>query len=235
VRAIVAAAIELADAEGLSAAVMRRVAERLGVGTMSIYTHVPGKAELTDLMIDTVLGELYASVDEPASRPGGWRGALEFIAERNWALYQRHPWLLSAVDGRPVLGPNAIGKYEAELRAVDGIGLSDVDMDSVLTLVLTHVEGVARLQARLVATERGTGQSEQEWWDSAAPILEQVMDARRFPVASRVGQAAGEQHQASVDPAFAFAFGLGRILDGVERLIAESTGPVGPVGSVGPA
>jgi AcrR family transcriptional regulator len=219
VRAIVAAATELADAEGLPAVAMRRVADRLGVGTMSLYTHVPGKAELTDLMVDAALGELYAGVDEPRGQPGGWRGALDYIAARNWELYQRHPWLLQAVGARPGLGPNSIGKYEAELRALDGIGLSDVDMDSVLTLVLTHVEGIARLQFRLAQSERSSGQTEQEWWLTAAPVLETLFDPGRFPVASRVGQAAGEQHQASVDPAYAFAFGLARILDGVQRLI----------------
>ncbi|MFF5209739.1 TetR/AcrR family transcriptional regulator [Streptosporangium sp. NPDC000396] len=225
VRSIVEAAMELADAEGLEAAAMRRVAERLGVGTMSLYTHIPGKAELTDLMVDTALGELYADVDEPATRRGGWRDALEFIAERNWNLYQRHPWLLQAVGGRPSLGPNAILKYEAELRALDGIGLSDVQMDSVLTLVLTQVEGVARTQAHLAQTQHTSGLTEEEWWLTAAPMLEKVVDARRFPVASRVGQAAGEQHQASIDPAHAFGFGLARILDGVERLIEAQGGP----------
>ena len=63
---------------------MRMVAEQLKVGTMSLYTHVPGKGELTDLMFDSVYGDLYADVDEPARQSGGWRGALEFIAQRNW-------------------------------------------------------------------------------------------------------------------------------------------------------
>ena len=72
VRAIVDAAIELADAEGLDAATMRRVADKIGSGTMSLYTHVPGKTELNDLMVDTVIGELYTGVDDPAG-PGGWR------------------------------------------------------------------------------------------------------------------------------------------------------------------
>src|SRR6266699_809038 len=80
---IVQAAIELADADGLAALSMRRIAERLGVGTMSLYTHVPGKAELIDLMFDTAYGELYESVESPTLQPGGWRGALQFIAKQN--------------------------------------------------------------------------------------------------------------------------------------------------------
>ena len=91
VRAIVDAAIELADGGGLEALSMRTVAERLKVGTMSLYTHVPGKGELTDLMFDRVYGDLYADVDEPSRQPGGWRGALEFIAHRNWDVPDRAP------------------------------------------------------------------------------------------------------------------------------------------------
>ena len=84
-------------------------------------------------MIDAVCGQVYADLGEPAGQPGGWRGALTFIAQRNWDLFLRHPWLLHVLDGRPVLGPNINRKYEAELRPLDGIGLTDIDMDSVLT------------------------------------------------------------------------------------------------------
>jgi AcrR family transcriptional regulator len=220
VRAIVEAAMALADEAGLDALSMRQVAERLGVGTMSLYTHVPGKAELTELMIDRAYGELYADVDEPA-RQADWRAALEFIAARNWALYQRHPWILALSGGRPVLGPNASLKYEAELRPLDGIGLTDLEMDSVLTLVLTHVEGTARAQSAMTQTERDSGLSDAEWWLQTAPLLEKIIDSSRFPLASRVGEAAGQAHQAAANPVHALRFGLDRILDGVADLIAE--------------
>jgi AcrR family transcriptional regulator len=150
VRAIVDAAIALADADGIGALSMRSIAERLGAGTMSLYTHVPSKPVLIELMIDTISGQVYADPGEPAGQPGGWRGALTFIARRNWDIFLAHPWLLRVLDGRPVLGPNVNLKYEAELRPLDGIGLSDVEMDSVLTLLLMHVEGMARWQVALL-------------------------------------------------------------------------------------
>ncbi|MEU0517788.1 TetR/AcrR family transcriptional regulator [Streptosporangium sp. NPDC006007] len=225
IRSIVATAIELADAEGLEAVSMRRVAERLRVGTMSLYTHVPGKAELVDLMVDTAYGQLYDDVDAPSSRPGGWREALEFVAARNWELYRRHPWLLHVVGARPVLGPNASLKYEAELRPLDGVGLSDVEMDSVLTLILTHVEGAARARASVEHNQRETGMTDAEWWTINAPLLDKVMDAVRFPVSSRVGQAAGQEYDAASDPERAFAFGLERILDGIAGLITRRRQP----------
>jgi AcrR family transcriptional regulator len=221
IAAIVAAALEIADAGGLGALSMRQVAERLQVGTMSLYTHIPGKGELTDLMVDTTYGELYTDVDEPSRQPGDWRGGVKFIAARNWELFQRHPWMLQVADARPVLGPNASLKYEAELRPLDGIGLTDLEMDSVLTLVLNHVAGSARLQVTLRETKRETGMTDAEWWVKTAPVLEAVMDGSRFPVASRVGEAAGMAHQAVINPTHAYQFGLERILDGIEALISQ--------------
>ena len=137
---IARAAIELADAAGIGALSMRRVADQLGVGTMSLYTYVPGKSELLDVMIDTVAGET-ARPDDVA---GGWRGRLTQVAQENWALLSRHPWMLQVGKTRPPLGPMIMDKYEYELSTIDGIGLTDVEMDSVLTLVLGHAEISAR-------------------------------------------------------------------------------------------
>lgn len=221
IRGIVAAATDLADAEGLVAVSMRRVADRLGSPTMSLYSHVPGKAELTALMADSAAGELYPDVDAPARQPGGWRGGVTFIAERNWHLYNRHPWLLEIGGDRSLLGPNISLKYEAELRAIDGIGLTDIEMDAVMTLVLTHVEGTARAQIQHVGVQKKSGQSDAQWWEEFAPLLEKVMNPNLFPVSGRVGQAAGEAHQAASNPLHAFTFGLERILDGVANLLAD--------------
>ncbi|WP_033337503.1 TetR/AcrR family transcriptional regulator [Catenuloplanes japonicus] len=219
VRTIVAAAIEIADTEGLDAAVMRRVAEHLGAGTMSLYTHVPGKTELTALMADTVLGELY-----PADRPGSapdWQAGLRTIAQENWALYERHPWLLQAMDGRGELGPNVMRKYELELAPLDGIGLTDVEMDSTLTMLLVYVEGVWRMRASLRRAQDQTGLSDAEWWQNTGPVLERVMGGSQFPLGGRVGTAAGQQHNAMLDPVHALEFGLDRIIDGIARLITR--------------
>src|ERR671915_2360327 len=79
VDAIVSAAIEMADEGGLGSLSMRALAERLGVGTMTLYTHVPGKAELLDVMLDTVLSE----TARPEQGDGGWRGRLEQVAREN--------------------------------------------------------------------------------------------------------------------------------------------------------
>ncbi|GAA3686389.1 TetR/AcrR family transcriptional regulator [Nonomuraea antimicrobica] len=217
VERIVRAAIEVADAEGLQALSMRRVAERLGVGTMSLYTYVPGKPELFDVMLDEVYGE----TARPDDVPGGWRGGLEQIARENWALYLRHPWLLQVAANRPVLGPNVTAKYEYELGAVDGIGLSDLEMDSVITLITGFVHGAARGAVEAAQAESLTGLTDEQWWAAHAPFLARIADTTRYPVASRVGQAAGQELQGAYSPEHAFEFGLERILDGIEALVAK--------------
>ena len=212
---VTSAAVDHADAEGLSGLSIRRLADRLGVSTMNLYTYVPSKAELIDLMVDRVLGEVLDGYGEAS----GWRTGLERIAATNWALYERHPWLLGVSTARGPLGPNVMMKYELELAAIEGIGLTDVEMDSVLSLVLWHTESTARRVADAAEAVRQSGLSDVEWWERSGPVLAQVADFTRYPVAGRVGAASGEQHQAASDVATAFEFGLARILDGVAVLI----------------
>jgi AcrR family transcriptional regulator len=221
--AIVAAAIELADEAGLGALSMRALAERLGVGTMSLYTHVPGKAELIDLMLDTVVGE----TARPDELPDGWRARLEFVARENAALFHRHPWMLEVVTFRPPMGPGVIAKYDFELRALEGIGLSDVEMDSVLALVLGYVQSSARQALEATLIEQRTGLTDDEWWVAQAPLLEEVLEPARFPVASRVGTAATKAYRGLWDPDHAFEFGLERVLDGIEALVESRSKPAG--------
>jgi AcrR family transcriptional regulator len=212
---IVRTAVAIADADGLAALSMRRVADELSAGPMSLYTYVPGKAELLDVMVDRVCAEAVPS-DAPT---GSWRERLERMARDNWALYQRHPWLLQLTTARPPLGPNIIAKYEHELRAVDGIGLTDIEMDSVVTLVLGFVASTARVGVEAAQTERQSGHSDDEWWQASAPLLEKVLDPERFPVSTRVGAAAGEAYGAPYSASHAFEFGLLRVLDGIEALV----------------
>ncbi|MEV0717066.1 TetR/AcrR family transcriptional regulator [Asanoa sp. NPDC050611] len=212
---IVATAVEIADGDGITALSMRRVAERLGVGAMSLYTYVPGKGELVDLMIDQVLGET-----ERPEQAGDWRARLEQVARSNLALYRRHPWLLQVGTARPPMGPNLIAKYDYELGALTGTGLSDVEIDTALTSVLAYVSGAAQTAVEAAQAPDRSGMTDDAWWAVQAPLLEKVFDPQRFPVAARVGAAAGEAY-GLVDADHAFEFGLQRLLDGIEAFIAK--------------
>lgn len=222
---IVAAAVALADDEGVAGLSMRRVADRLGVAPMSLYTHVPGKGELVDLMVDAALGESYGP-GGPASGPWpagmGWRDRLERVARDAWDVHVRHPWVLRIATGRPPLGPSIMAKYERELSAVDGIGLDELAMDSVVTFVNGFVSGTVVGLIEKAEAERLTGVTELQWWEATAPYVGQVFDPERFPTVARVGPVAGEALQAAYDPHHAFTFGLERVLDGVEALVRAS-------------
>jgi AcrR family transcriptional regulator len=214
VDAIVGAAVALADERGLPALSMRALADALGVGTMTLYGHVPGKAELLDLMVDAVLGE---TAPEPAR--GSWRARLEQLARENAALYRRHPWLLDVATIRPPLGPNVIAKYDRELRALERIGLNDVEMDSVLSLVLAFVHGQVKGALEAAQVEQRSGLTDDAWWTAQEPLLAEVLDPERFPVAARVGESSAEAYAGLWDPDHAFEFGLERVLDGIAVLV----------------
>jgi len=212
---ITRAAMEIADAEGLDALSMRRVGDNLGVTAMSLYSYVPGKAELLDLMLDAAYGEF------TESQGSGWRERLEHIARENWALYLRHPWLLQVANARPVLGPNTIAKYDHELEAIEGIGLGDIDMDLVVTTLGNYVHGAVRAAIEAAQAVQQTGKTDVQWWEEHAPLLAKVFDTERFPTATRVGAAAGEEYNAPSDPLRAFEFGLRLLLDGVEAHLTQ--------------
>jgi AcrR family transcriptional regulator len=220
---IAASAIAIADADGLGALTMRKVADGLGVSAMSLYTYVPGKGELIDLMLDTVLAEVSLTFDGAA----GWRERLDRVARENWQLYLRHPWLLQVATSRPPLGPHVIAKYDHELRAIDGIGLTDIQMDLVVQLVGDYVHGAARTAVAATLVAQRTGLTDEQWWEQAAPVLEQVLDPAATPTATRVGAAAGEEYNAASDPARAFDFGLSCLLDGVAARISRDPDPGG--------
>lgn len=212
--AIVAMGIELADDVGIANLSMRKLADRLGVGAMTLYAHLPGRAELIELMVDSALGEVdYPTVPSPAD----WRAALTTVADANRRLLTRHRWLIDVDTSRPPLGPGTIAKYDAELHTLVGTGLDDVEIDQALTLVLEHVRSSTRQVVSAAAPEVGDG----DWWDRAGPVLDGVLDAAAYPLASRVGQAAGETYGAAADPERAYTFGLRTILDGIEALIAR--------------
>ncbi|CAA9547133.1 MAG: Transcriptional regulator, AcrR family, partial [uncultured Thermomicrobiales bacterium] len=213
---IVRAAIEVADAEGLAVTSMRRVAERLGVGAMSLYTYVPGKAELLDVMLDTVFGE-EPGADDPA---GGWRAGLERRARQDSALYRRHPWVLQVSSARSVLGPNEIAIFESSLRTVSGIGLDGGEMVAVVSLVGGYVRGAAQGAIEAALAAQRTGLTDDQWWAARAPLLEKYFDPARYPIVSSVqqsgafdGPADGADYnlQRTLDE---FEFGLQRVLDG---------------------
>jgi AcrR family transcriptional regulator len=215
VERIVRAAIELADREGLEAVTMRRLAESLGVGPMALYTYVPGKAELLDLMLDA----LYAVMPRAEWGSDDWRERLAAVARDNRALFDAHPWAAAVSNSRPPLGPGVMAKYEHELNALAGAGLDDVETDAALTFLLEFVRSSARAEHEASAARADSGMTDEEWWRANAPLLERVLDPAAYPTAARIGSAAGAAHGAAFSPEHAWEFGLERVLDGLGALV----------------
>jgi AcrR family transcriptional regulator len=211
---VVRAAISLADAEGLEALSMRRVAETLQLSPMSLYTYVPSKAELTDLMLDRVAGEVVAPV------AGDWRGQLTELCRQRWALAQRHPWIIRVGTRRPALGPNVLATVEATLSALEGLDLSPVEVDQVTTLVGDYVRGAVRAALDAREIERETGMTDEQWWAMNTPLLKGLIDPARYPATVKIGEAYKSGAMPPPDRVRTFEFGLQRVLDGIEAFIA---------------
>jgi AcrR family transcriptional regulator len=216
---IVRAAIELADAEGLEAVSMRRVAERLGAGAMSLYTYIPGKAELLELMLDRVLAEPSADAPEDAE---GWRSALEQRAREMWRHYQRHPWTLQVSAARATLGPNELASYQRALATVVDLGLPARETVAMVDALAMFVRGAAQQAAEAERAAEATGKSETDWWYEREATLTEVMADHKFPVLDRLGAEGGfdvPEDEPNYNLRFAlddFEFGLQRLLDGFE-------------------
>ncbi|HKP79220.1 MAG TPA: TetR/AcrR family transcriptional regulator [Phenylobacterium sp.] len=218
---VVDAAVALADAEGLQAISVRRIAQELGVSPMSIYTYVRSKAELVGLMFDRVLGE---DIDAPPDEQG-WREALSAMACERWSLTQRHPWMLDLALHRPPLGPNLVARHEVALRILDGTGLDDLTKDLVIDVLHSFLVG-GLLEAREAReVEELSGMTDEQWFAMAEPALTARLDATRFPHVLRLGDAWRAADKAVVaDPIWRFRFGLGVVLDGIEALIRARGG-----------
>ena len=214
VEEVVRHAIAIADEQGLDAVTMRRVAQAAGVGPMALYTYVPGKAELLDLMLDRVYAEMPRK-----PWPAEWRHRVTALARDNRALYEAHPWAAAVSTGRPPLGPGLMAKYEHELAAFEGLGLDDVEMDAALTFVLDFVRASALASQDASASRSESGMTDEQWWAANAPLLERILDPDAFPLASRVGSAAGAAHGAAYSPEHAWDFGLSRVIEGLAALI----------------
>jgi AcrR family transcriptional regulator len=225
VDAIVAAAIAVADTDGLAGLSMRAVAERLGVTAMALYTYVPGKNELVDLMYDGAHAEVPARYDLGQ----GWRAAVTSWATDLVGFYVRHPWALQVSFARPVLGPNEQAVVEALARILRQAGLPAALARRVVSLLFHVVRGTAQAVAESRQAAAAGGASEQAWWTSRAAALGQVAPdvAQRFPDSAWLTSAGTTHRQDDATPYLereameAFTVGLTVLLDGIQAAMAR--------------
>jgi AcrR family transcriptional regulator len=200
------AAITIADAEGLAAVSMQRVATDLGYTKMSLYRYLPGKAELVSVMLERALGE------PPALTAGDWRTALTEWCRLLFAAYVRHPWAQLATLGPRPLGPHELGWMDRALAVLPG-GLTGAErLDAVAVLAL---------HARNLAAQESSRHREADLAREIGAVLEQ--HAEQFPaVAAAMADAANQAAQDGRDGQDqAFDFGVARILDGLEVYLSR--------------
>ncbi|MER7453586.1 TetR/AcrR family transcriptional regulator C-terminal domain-containing protein [Nocardia beijingensis] len=199
------AAIRLADADGLEAVSLRKVAAALDVGPMRLYGYIATKDELLDLMVDAVYAEI---------RPTGnsRREVLRSVAETTRQAVHQHEWLADLLGGRPQLGPNALARGEAVIAALGGV---DVDIVMpVVTAVDAYVIGAVRREIAERRAERATGMDEKQWQAAYGPYLERAFATGRYPALATVIRDA-----AHLDADQTFRTGLDFLLDGIEARI----------------
>jgi AcrR family transcriptional regulator len=205
---ITAVSVKLADAEGLDALSMRRVARELGAGTMSLYRYIRTKDELIQLMIDEVVGE---TVPADFARTGDWRADLWAIAHLMRDSMRRHPWML-AREGEFSFGPNTLRVVETVIGSLDGLGLNIDEMMSLTGMVQSYVSGTVRAENAEAELDRRTRTTREERMQIYAPYARRMLDTGRYPILERIIMEAEQPH---MDPDQRFDYGLERILDGI--------------------
>jgi AcrR family transcriptional regulator len=221
---ISATALAIADAEGIEAVTMRRIATDLGAGTMTIYHYVASKADLIALMLDAIMAEQFAAPEDlPAD---DWRTALTAIAHRTRAMLRRHPWALTGfagASGSGAAGPQTLRHFEQSLAAVASTGLPPEDRMDLIAAVDDYVAGFVLKSDR----EPGLESVPESMAKEANEYLDQLLDGGEYPhVAQLLGE--GDRFAAllrvgrAYDADQRFERGLRRLLDGVAAEIART-------------
>ncbi|HEY1853115.1 MAG TPA: TetR/AcrR family transcriptional regulator C-terminal domain-containing protein [Solirubrobacterales bacterium] len=207
---IAQAAIEIADSDGFEAVSMRRVAQKLGAGTMTLYHYVRKKDELIALMTDAVMGEVLVPEEELSDH---WREALTEIASRTRDTFSKHRWIFERFgDGRP--GPNGLRHFEQSLAAVASLELDREEIFDLIGQVDDYVFGYSLREVQ----ERE--EYERGWPPDVIEFLQRELDTGDYPLIGKLfGNDAGAGIQEVIDliaKEGRFERGLNRLLDGIE-------------------
>jgi AcrR family transcriptional regulator len=209
---LAAAAMRIADAEGIDALSMRRLAGELDVGTMTLYHYVRTKDELLTLVTDAVMGEVVVPPEMPM--PQDWRAALTLLATRTRAAVVRHPWILDINDDPPI-GPNSVRHFDQSLEAVASLDLPLADKLDVVALVDEYVLGYSW-------NERNSGHDQAlDDEDHMVGYVNVLIETGAYPHLAALTDTMGVRslwrsvHSALRDES-RFARNLRRVLDGIE-------------------
>lgn len=209
------AAIDLADAEGLESVSMKRLAEVLKVGTMTLYTYVPDKATLLQVMLDRAVSEV--ALPEGAV---GWQQYLRHSAVALLDLYRKHPWMMQInVEGPPIT-PSQMRYLESMLRALHPTGMSHQESLDVALSLSYFVLGAAKLTSGIVQAEDASALSGEQSQAERAEAFRSILDPAEFPMVleAMTSPPSGPPPSDMLD-SLGFQFGLDRFIDGISAYI----------------
>ena len=175
--AIAATAVRIADAEGLDAVTMRRVASELGMATMSLYNYVPAKEHLAQLMIDHLAGE-YAY---PAGPPPDSRAAIADLAEQARGIARRHSWLPGLLHRPPPPGPNGLRYLDYFLGLLVGSGLDTGAKLELIAMISGFATMYGGVKAAFTSERAGTGTSAQEQAEAQIRTFARAAASGQYP------------------------------------------------------
>jgi len=167
---IVATAVELLDAQGIDGLTIRRLADRLGAGAMSLYWHIDNKEGVLDLALDAVLDyQRSPQIGEIQN----WRAAIVHMLEDWRATMLRHPWSASLLPGR-ALGPNILGRLELLAECLSRAGVADAEMNVAIWSLWNYVMGatITRTSFDLSDDDRAAGQQRLTRFSARYPTIE---------------------------------------------------------------
>jgi AcrR family transcriptional regulator len=213
---IVEGAIKLADREGVEALSMRRLAKALDTGTTSLYRYVRSKDELLDLMVDAVM----VGLPPDGLLTGAWRADFSLVARRLRAQILRHPWLTSHRVSRALLGPNSLRAAEAVFSVVRTIAPDITTAMAIVSLLRQYIVGAVAEEIAERETQARTQLTEAQWRRRVAPYVRSIIGTGQF---QNFAEAVIEGEDLSFEQQF--EFGLARLLDGIERYVAEARAP----------
>ncbi len=180
--AILTTAIGLADAEGLDAVSIRRVATELKARPMSLYSFFSRKDDLVDLMLDRIMGEMLLD-----TVPGDWQEALRAIARRTRQVGERHPWLMFALSQRPSIGPNAARHAEQSLAAVASLDLDSARVRSLLVAVDIYTVGAGTIALAERQMQQRDQLTESQWRATTEAYFQRLTETDDLPHLAKLG------------------------------------------------
>lgn len=213
---VIAAAIQIADEDGLAALTMQAVAARLGFTTMAIYRYFPNKEALYDAIVDAGMG----LPPEPGKRRGTWRAEVTRWAHAKRAMLCARPWLAELPFVAAPHGPNWLAWLEALTEPLCTMGLSAADVGQMISVIDGYTRGASDTAISL-ARARARGTSEAAWAAAVGADLGRAIGDPRFPNFASILTAPPDGKPRTLDESF--DFGLQRVLDGI-ALYVESAG-----------